>query len=494
MTTLLDKTFLGIEFRDDSVVVAFLRNSPSGISLVSSETFQMKEGRDTSGQVKDLISAQGADISRVFVSIPDKWAITKYTEIPSVKGRSKSAIVNMMKFEVERHIPFPIENVSYDFLVLKQKESFFSTVLVSVLNEKVDRVNDFLEKLGLAPHSITLSSFAVLSAMESSGVPAGGIQEVLGITRRSDVFATRGVPGVSVYINGSNTTLSLVSDGLCIHQRTFRFDPGTDSADKIVQMLSEIMDKLGVERLENLLVSGDESSAKGVAEGIKGLISLDDITVSEVSEFHGDIKGSPMDGNAAAIGACFAGLGIGTNRINILPHKREYEMKKVAPLATKAFLVLAVLMLIGMFVASAVKQKNYLAGLEAALAENEPAVKELEEVISTIKTFKEQRGVLDSVKRNEIALEVLAELTAVLPRDAWLTNLHYKGIDIKGKRTDGELVISGYAASSSILIPLLEDSDYLAKVEFVGPIKKKGLKEQFKIKADIVNIPAGEGE
>ena len=86
-------------------------------------------------------------------------------------------------------------------------------------------------------------------------------------------------------------------------------------------------------------------------------------------------------------------------------------------------------------------------------------------------------------------LEVLAELTAVLPSDSWVTNLHYKGFDIKGKKSGGELTISGFAASSSILIPLLEDSAYFEQVEFVGPIKKKDLKEQFKIKA-VVLMPS----
>ncbi len=51
--------------------------------------------------------------------------------------------------------------------------------------------------------------------------------------------------------------------------------------------------------------------------------------------------------------------------------------------------------------------------------------------------------------------------------------------------------MSGFAASSSILIPLLEDSAYFEKVEFVGPIKKKGVKEQFKIKAVILMKESG---
>ena len=489
MTTLLDRTFLGIEFRDGSVVLAFLRNSVSGMSLVSSATFPLKEGADTANEVRDFISRHAADISRVFVSIPDKWSITKFADIPSIKGRNKSVISNMMKFEIERHIPFPIENVSYDFLVLQKKENIFSVVFVAVLNEKVELVKNFLEKLAITPNTITLSSFAVLSAIESSGVPAGGLQEIIGITRRSDIFSDKDEIGVSLYLNADNVTISIIKEGLCIRQRTFSLDPDQKvslSADKVVQMLLEKKDKVHAEKFGKILVSGDISAFKGIVDELREALASNDIAVMEVAEFKGDVQGTEMNGFVSSVGACYTGLGIGTHRINILPHKREYEIRKVAPLATKVFIGLIVIMLVGMFAVSAIKQKNYLAGLDAALKENEEPVKELEKVILDINLLKKQSGVLYEVRENEITLEVLAELTAVLPKDAWITSLHYKGIDLKGKRPGGEMLISGFASTSSILIPLLEDSDYFEKVEFVGPIKKKGLKEQFKIKADVL--------
>ncbi|GBE03814.1 MAG TPA: hypothetical protein ENH45_03775 [Nitrospirae bacterium] len=484
MTTLLDRTFLGIEFEDDSVVLTFLKNSVSGIHLLSSETFLLKEGGDTVNDVRDFISGQGADISNVFVSIPDKWAVTKFTDIPSIKGRNKSAISNMMKFEIERHIPFPIESVAYDFLILQRKASVFSVVFVAVQNEKVAIVKDFLEKLALHPHTITISSFAVLSAIELSGVPVGGLQEIIGITRRSNIFGNKDGTGVSLFIKGMNATLSIIRGELCIYLRTFDF-----SEDRAVQMLSEAAGKLSIERFDKLLVAGDISSLKEITGELKEKLAAEKVVVNDISEFRGDIQGTEINGLVASVGACFSGLGLGTHRINILPHKRGYEIKKVAPLATKIFLFLVVAMLIGIFTVGAVKQKNYLEGLEAAIKENEPAVKALEQVTSGIDLLKKQSGILYNAKRNEIALEVLAELTTVLPSDSWITNLNYKRFDLKGKKAGGELIISGFASSSSILIPLLEDSVYFEKVEFVGPIKKKGLKEQFKIKA-VVLMPS----
>ena len=481
MTTLLDRTFLGIEFRDDSIVLALLRNSLSGIKLLSSETFPLKEGEDTVNEVRGFISRQGAVISNVFVSVPDRWAVTKFTDIPSIKGGNWNAISNMMKFEIERHIPFPIESVAYDFLVLQKKANYFSVVFVAVQNEKIDIVKEFLGKLALRPYAITISSFAVLSAIELNGVPVGGLREVIGITRRSNVLGNKNGTGVSLFVNGTNAAVSIIRDGVCVYLRTIEF-----SADRAAQLLSEAGKKLLIEKFDKLLLGGDISSLKDIAVELKEKLAAENVIVSEITEFRGAVRGQKMNGHVASVGACFSGLGLGTHRINILPHKRGYEIKKAAPLATKIFFFLIAAVLIGMFAVNVVKQKNYIEGLEAALKKNEPAVKALELITSDIDLLKKQSVVLYDLKRGEIALEVLAELTAVLPSDSWVTNLQYKGSDMKEKKAGGELIISGFASSSSILIPLLEDSVYFEKVEFVGPIKKKDLKEQFKIKAGVL--------
>jgi hypothetical protein len=154
-----------------------------------------------------------------------------------------------------------------------------------------------------------------------------------------------------------------------------------------------------------------------------------------------------------------------------------------------------VILLLGIFSAEVVKQKSFLEKMEATIKKNEPAVKSLEKLLSDINGLKEQSDLLAKVEENEITLEILAELAGIMPRDSWITNLNYKGIDTnEKKKTDGELIINGYAASSSNLIPILEDSPFFEKVEFVGPIKKTRDKEQFKLSAKIVRPHSVESE
>ena len=71
-------------------------------------------------------------------------------------------------------------------------------------------------------------------------------------------------------------------------------------------------------------------------------------------------------------------------------------------------------------------------------------------------------------------LPVLRELTDLLPHDAWLTTL---SLDQKG------VELTGQAAAASALIPLLENSSRLERVEFASPVTRGRDKEQFRIRA-----------
>ena len=90
----------------------------------------------------------------------------------------------------------------------------------------------------------------------------------------------------------------------------------------------------------------------------------------------------------------------------------------------------------------------------------------------------QKRRLLETVQSIEKAdvrpLPIMRELTERLPPDAWLRTF---SMDKQG------LEITGQAAAANQLIPLLESSPSLVRVEFTAPVTKAGDKEQFRIKA-----------
>ncbi len=493
MTTSLGKlfgTFIGIEFKEDTLVISYLRNNMSGISLLSSSTFPLRNDDSVFAEIREYISRKGTAPDKIFVSIPDKWAITKFIEIPSVKSKGREAFSNLMRFEIERHIPFNIEEVSVDFLVLDAKGATYSVVFVAVHKGKMDYVKEYLEKLSLRPDAVITSSFAVLNTIELSGVSAGGLQEIVGIVRRSKIIGKKGIANICLYFDKLHASLSVIKDGICIHQRLFSFQTMQVFLNEISEYLTELCSRFSIDRFNTLMLAGDISSAADIANDLKEKLGINVISLDKVSDFSSKINKTDINLLSSSVGACFAGLGVATYTLNLLPHRMDYETRKLFPLSTRIFLVLIIVLIAGIFTTEALKKKKYLANIEMELKNNTPMIAAVEKLSSDINGLKNQIDLLHKLKSNETTLEILAELAGLLPKNAWITNLEYKTFDIKDKKAGaGELVLSGYASSSSALIPILEASPYFEKVTFAGPVKKTGDKEQFKLRAEVV-VPA----
>ncbi|WP_455201692.1 PilN domain-containing protein [Kaarinaea lacus] len=90
---------------------------------------------------------------------------------------------------------------------------------------------------------------------------------------------------------------------------------------------------------------------------------------------------------------------------------------------------------------------------------------------------------LEALKENKVTasnvVDVMLELTTVLPDDTWVENFAMK---------DGRITIQGQSISASELIKLLESSEYFAKAKFESPVlqNRDGTSERFNIMAEIV--------
>ena len=123
--------------------------------------------------------------------------------------------------------------------------------------------------------------------------------------------------------------------------------------------------------------------------------------------------------------------------------------------------------------------------VNAEIKKRRPAVEALEKLQKQRDDYRKEIAELDQIRSGEISkVEILEELTRLLPNTIWIWNLKYNG---------KEMELSGFADSASDLIPLLDKSPLFEKVEFLAPVTKEiqmrgdgnKEKERFKIKAKI---------
>jgi general secretion pathway protein L len=171
--------------------------------------------------------------------------------------------------------------------------------------------------------------------------------------------------------------------------------------------------------------------------------------------------------------------------LNLLPLEMR---KKMGQIDKPLFIILFVLTLMlcltwgtGVFF----QYRNALNKVTAEIKQRRPEVEKVEKLQKEKEIMAREVFELDKIKSGEIPkIEMLKELTQLLPSTVWIWNLKYNGKEIE---------ISGFADSASDLIPLIDKSPLFEKVEFLAPVTKEKQmgpdgekeKERFKIKARI---------
>lgn len=165
---------------------------------------------------------------------------------------------------------------------------------------------------------------------------------------------------------------------------------------------------------------------------------------------------------------------------NLLPPRRQALAARLPRFAVGGLAALA-LALAGAAVLVPLEQAHQRAAtLSAALADSRRRADESLKLEKEIDAEIQQSGFLALRKRETpSASELLDTLTRLLPDDTWLSELEISG---------GELRLTGFAASASTVLGLVDQSPRFANAAFRSPVTQdpKMRREQFNIAARIV--------
>ena len=170
--------------------------------------------------------------------------------------------------------------------------------------------------------------------------------------------------------------------------------------------------------------------------------------------------------------------------MNFIP--RELRPKKKKNWSLICGLLLIVILLLGLFsytISYFVKERFYLAELTERVNALKARVTKIEQMKDEISEIEQIISEIEKIKINEISkLEILKELTQIIPEEMWLTRFSYS--EKKGVK---EINLSGYANAASEIIPILEESPLFENVKFKSSIVKDRStgKEKFNVTAKV---------
>lgn len=176
--------------------------------------------------------------------------------------------------------------------------------------------------------------------------------------------------------------------------------------------------------------------------------------------------------------------GAENSRCNLLPVELRPKVTRGPQMVRNVLAAgLAVLLLFNMALPLWMKS-GYVEDLQEQTAKAAKKVKEIEKIKAGAQNLLNDVNKLTAQKQNEPAMvEVLSELTGLLPKDTWLNSFQY------AKR---KIQIQGLSASASALIGILEESPYFKQVSFISPVipDRQSGQDRFQIAMEVAGKSA----
>jgi type IV pilus assembly protein PilM len=117
---------------------------------------------DVSAALQRLIKQSGAKTKNVSVALPSSAVITKRLPIP--QGLGDQEMEDHVEVEAKQYIPFPLEDVSLDFVEVgpsSESSSSVEVLIAAARRERVEALRELLEAVGLKPVIVDVSTYAL---------------------------------------------------------------------------------------------------------------------------------------------------------------------------------------------------------------------------------------------------------------------------------------------------------------------------------------------
>jgi len=195
--------------------------------------------------IKRAVKRSGARAKDAAVAISGDAAITKVIQMP--RALSENELEGQVEMQADQYIPFPMEEVSFDFEIIGPSEKdpdMLDVLLVATRTENVEQRLAACAAAGLTARIVDVEAFALENACRllTHQMPDGGLSRVIAV----------------VDFGASSTTFSVLRDLKVIYTRDFAFG-GQQLTEEIMRTYGLSMEEAGRAKKEGGLPGNYET-------------------------------------------------------------------------------------------------------------------------------------------------------------------------------------------------------------------------------------------
>lgn len=331
-----------LELEGDSVRVADFAIVPHPKVLSTPDLDQADALRVALGTLTSQFDLSGATIA---VTVPGHAGFARFAKLPPVEPKK---VPDIVKFEAVQQIPFPLEEVEWDYQTFVSPDS--PDVEVGIFAITKDRIRerlDMLADVGIVPQVVTLGPVAAYNALaydlSFTEQTAGTIILDIGTTSTDLIIADAGRVWMRTFpMGGHQFTNALVEAFKITYPKAEKVKREADSSKAARQILQAMRPVFGdlvqdVQRsigyyqslhrdakLTRLIGLGSTFNLPGLRKFLKQQLQLDVYRMEEFKRIRveGD-RAAEFNANAlslaTAYGAALQGLGQNAINANLMP-------------------------------------------------------------------------------------------------------------------------------------------------------------------------------
>ena len=224
----------------------------------------------------EIVREKGIRPGRVAVSISGQMAFPRIAAIP-MAGSDQDRFEQLVRYEIEQNVPFPIDEMVCDRQVLGDTENGDKSVLIVAAKvDQVEAITGALTSAGFSPEIIGVAPFSVVNALRAGREDDGSCTIILDI--------------------GAKTTSLVISEGEKFYNRSIPV-AGNAITKEIAQTLGCTMEEAEQYKVENAYVSvggvveDEDETRESVAKVCRAVMTRLNAEISRSINFYRSQQG-----------------------------------------------------------------------------------------------------------------------------------------------------------------------------------------------------------
>lgn len=511
------KNLIGIDIGHSCVKLVKLKKTRNAIVLDKAKAVEIGGSSSVTEAITALLKGEKIGSAKVAVSVSGQSVFTRFVKLPKI---SKKKVEQVVKYEAQQQIPFPIEKVVWDYQLFEHpKTPELEVFLSAVKKDIIDRLHTEVSQVkGVEVVSIQAAPIALYNLLKFNGqlhngtiildlgakvtnviiskdkqiwirsIPIGGEDITASLARKLKITpkqaeALKKKEGITLAASSGQEELTPRSDAIskCI-------DPVlTDLLGEISRSISYYKSQFDKDAaFGRVLLTGGTSKIKYIDKFFEANLKLK----TQRANLYAKITPNKfLKTNLDEIDECLGvALGLGLSAVvkpaidlSLMPHEikklKEFNRKKVFILSSE-LVAIFIFMMLWLFATNAIRQdKDSLSAIEAEMQKYRSNMSDVNRLQQDITGIKKKLDFLGNVVDDRTYwLDILAQINSRIPEEAWLTRLS------SGKEEDNTLIIEGKTTGSFDTIKNLRENftglEYFETVETLRADKPDPAEEE----------------